>query len=115
MAESGTDTRRRKAMLAARFNEQEAEAVRQLADRAGLSVASLIRHAVLNVPAPRAARRPTADGQAVGRLLGELGRVRTALDGLAEGGQADPCMVEDALATLAEMRIVCFQALGREP
>lgn len=71
MSRSGSDKRHRQMMLAARFNTQEAEAVRQLADRAGTSVASVIRHAVLKTPPTRATRRPTVNHQMAARLLGD--------------------------------------------
>ena len=69
MAGSGTDKRQRQETLSARFNDEEAQAVRLKADRAGISVASLIRASVLDLPLPdaRAPKRPSADMQAVAR------------------------------------------------
>jgi hypothetical protein len=103
--------------LSARFNGQEADAVRQMADRAGASVASVIRYAVLNQPIPRAARRPTVNHEAAARILGELGRIAETLRGAAGAGRVDPKdpVIAAAFRDLAEMRTVCFQAMGREP
>jgi hypothetical protein len=114
---SGTDTRQRGETLSARFNETEADAVRQMADRAGTSVASVIRTAVLNQPIPRATRRPTVNHQMAARVLGELGRVAEALREATGAGRADPKdpNVAAAFRDLAEMRTVCFLAMGREP
>ncbi|WP_041358667.1 hypothetical protein [Nitrobacter hamburgensis] len=117
MSRSGSDKRHRKTMLAARFNNHEAEAVRQLADRAGTSVASVIRGAVLRTPATRATRRPTINHQMAARLLGELGRVAEVFRSAQAAGRIDPNdpFVAAAFRDLAEMRTVCFQAMGRSP
>jgi len=117
MSRSGSDKRHRKMMLAARFNTQEAEAVRQLADRAGTSVASVIRHAVLKAPVTRATRRPTVNHQMAARLLGELGRIAETFRTAHAAGRIDPNdpFVAAAFRDLAEMRTVCFLAMGRDP
>lgn len=117
VARSGSDNRRRQKTLSARFNQQETLAVQEAAERAGLPVASLIRERVLGAPAPRAARRPTVNHQAVARLLVELGRIAQALRDAAESGNVTPSdpHVAAALRDLAEMRCVCMEALGREP
>lgn len=74
----GTEKRQRNCVLKARFNNQEAAAVRELADRAGQSVGSLLRQTLLNIPPPRrATRRPSVEVKEVVRLLGELGKLRT--------------------------------------
>lgn len=104
-------------MLTARFNQQEADALRQMAEAAGLPVSTLIRECALGAPAPRAARRPTVNHQAVARLLVELGRIAQALRDTVESGNVTPSNphVVAALRDLAEMRCVCMEALGREP
>lgn len=110
---SGSEARQRRTTLSARFNDQEAEAIRLSADRAGLPVASFLRAAALNRPLPHAVRRPTVSHQVAARLLGELGRIAEAL----RAGKADPAdpHIAAALRDLAEMRSVCFEALGRSP
>lgn len=113
----GSETRQRQTTLSARFNEQEAEAIRQMADRAGVPVASFIRAATLNRPLSPAVRRPTVSHEVAARLLGELGRVAETLRSVAAAGQldlADPRLAA-ALRDLAEMRAVCFLAMGRQP
>lgn len=107
----------RRETLSARFNSGEAEAIRLKADRAGTSVASLIRMAVLNVPATRTTRRPTVNHQMPARVLGELGRIADILRAAAVSGQVDPKdpHVAAAFRDLAEMRTVCSLAMGREP
>lgn len=114
---SGSDTRQRQTTLSARFNRTEAEAIRSMADRAGVPVAAFLRAAALNQPFTRAARRPTVNHETAARLLGELGRIAETLRSAATAGQVDVANphVAAALRDLAEMRSVCFEALGRQP
>lgn len=109
---SGSDTRQRRIMLSARFNEQEAEALRQLANGAGLPVASFMRSAALNRPI----RRPAGSRQDAARILGQLGKVADGLRNLEAAG-IDPAhpLIAAALRDLAEMRFACLQVLGVEP
>ncbi|MCA9466837.1 MAG: plasmid mobilization relaxosome protein MobC [Nitrospira sp.] len=118
MARRGSEKRQRTKMLSVRFNEQEADALRSLADRAGLSVSSLMRRALLNTPPPRAARRPTVNHKAVAQLLGQLGKIGTNINQLAKqanAGRFQANSIELAMQDLMELRTACLQALGREP
>jgi hypothetical protein len=117
MARSGSGRRQRQKTLSARFNEQEAAAVRDLADRVGTSVAHLIRERLLDGPQPRAVRRPTVNHEMAARLLGELGRIAEALRAASAAGAEHEyrALIAAALRDLAEMRVVCFEALGRSP
>ena len=49
---SGSETRKRTFLMTVRFNRQEAEAARKLADEAGMSVGSLLRLALFDAPPP---------------------------------------------------------------
>jgi hypothetical protein len=117
MSRSGSGNRQRQLTLSARFNAAEAEAIRLRADFAGTSVAALLRSAALNQPVTRATRRPTVNHQQVARLLGELGRIADTLRSEVDAGRLDPTEpnVAAAFRDLAEMRSVCFLALGRAP
>lgn len=117
MPGSGSDNRQRETTLSARFNTQEADAIRLMADRAGTSVASLIRGAVLNAPVTRATRRPTVSHEMAARVLGELGRIAETLRAAAGAGRIDPKEphISAAFRDLAEMRTVCLLSMGREP
>ena len=75
MARRGSEKRQRTRTLSVRFNEQEAEKVRLMADRAGISSGALVRHALFKTPPPRAVRRPTVNHKAVAQLLGQLGKI----------------------------------------
>ena len=65
----------------------------------------------------RATRRPTVNHQVVARILGEFGRIADTLRRAAAGGRVDPDNphVAAAFRDLAEMRTVCFLAMGRDP
>ena len=115
---SGSDSRQRSIVLTARFNEEEARTVRQMAEKTGLSVSALIRHALLNVPPPRRRRRPSVDQAAVAKLLGELGKIGSNINQLAHYahlGRFQSNNIDMALRDLMELRLACLQALGREP
>lgn len=117
MARSGSGRRQRQKSLSARFNELEAASIRHVAERAGISVAHLIRERLLDGPQPRATRRPTVNHQVAARLLAELGRIAETLRAAstADDGSLNRAHIAAALRDLAEMRTVCFQAMGREP
>lgn len=116
MSRSGSDNRQRETTLSARFDNQEAESIRDMADRAGTSVASVIRGAVLKTQL-RGTRRPTVNHEMAARILGELGRIAETLRAAVASGKADPKDPHFAAAfrDLAEMRTVCFLAMGRDP
>lgn len=117
MARSGSENRQRQITLKARFTEAEAALVKGQAGRAGVSVAALIRYALLDQTPLRAARTPQADTQEIARLIGSLGTVATALRQAAEAGNpaVGEALIDAALRDLSEMRALCLQALGREP
>jgi len=114
---AGSENRQRQITLKARFNDQEAALVTEQADRAGVSVAALIRFAVLGQTPLRKSRAPTINHAQAAQLLGRLGQCAEALRRAAEADQsgknADP--IEAAHRDLAEMRVALFEALGREP
>ena len=114
---SGSETRKRSSVLQARFTAAEAAQVRAQADRAGTTVGSLIRSAVLSAEPLRATRRPTVNHKAVARVLGELGRVAEAFRQAAGAADQRKChdLIDAATRDLSELRMVCFEALGREP
>jgi hypothetical protein len=117
MAGSGSENRQRQITLKARFTDMEAALIREQAERAGVSVASVIRFAVLDQKPLRASRQPTLNAEMAAQLLGKIGQLATALRACAEAGgseQTDP-RIEAAHRDLAEMRLALFEALGREP
>jgi hypothetical protein len=117
MARSGSENRQRQRPLKARFTDEEAALIEEQADRAGVSVAALIRHAVLNQPPLRASRQPSINQQEAARLLGKLGQLAAVLrsyQSVTNPGE-HAVLLEAAHRDLADMRVALFQALGREP
>lgn len=117
MAKSGSEKRQRQITLKARFNDQEAALIKEQADRAGVTVASVIRYAVLDIPPLRAARSPTVKQELAAQLLGRLGQCAEALRQAAEADNPaiNEALIEAAHRDLAEMRAALFEALGRQP
>lgn len=117
MAGSGSENRKRNITLKSRFNDAEAALIREQAGRAGVSVASLIRYAVLDQTPLRKSRAPTIDHEAVAQLLGKLGQCAAALrEAAATDNQAvNSALIDAAHRDLADMRCALFEALGRQP
>jgi hypothetical protein len=116
MAGSGSEKRRRQQVRKARFTDEEAALIDAQAARANVSVAELIRYAVLGVTPLRASRRPVVNEEIAARLLGNLGVIASALrerNG-SPGAKPDP-EIEAACRDISEMRAIWFEAFGREP
>lgn len=118
MTRSGSETRQRTIVRKVRLNDKEEATVRALMARTGLSLGALIRHALLNVDPPRAARRPTVEVEAAARLLAQLGKIGSNINQLthyAHLGKFKSEEIDMALRDLMELRIACLKALGQEP
>lgn len=91
--------------------------MREQAGRAGVSVASLIRYAVLDQTPLRASRSPTLNHEAAAQLLGRLGQCAAALREAAgsDNSAVNSALIDAAHRDLAEMRVALFEALGRLP
>ena len=117
LARSGSQNRKRSLKRSTALTEEEAKAFDALVDRAGTTASDLIRCAVFALPLSRAKPRPTVNHQVAARLFAELQNVayayRQAADA-AEPGKYD-ALLDAATRDLSEMRIVWFQAMGREP
>lgn len=113
----GAESRQRRLKLTVRFNEAEARAIRERAERSGVSMASLLRVSVMEALPLPATRRPTVNHQEVARILGAVGRIASVLqqDAPRLGVRPENPHVAAALRDLSEIRVACFQALGRKP
>lgn len=116
---TGSEKRKRSIVLTVRVSPEEAQTIRDMAERSGMSVGALVRRALLWTIPPRAQRRPAVEVQAVARLLGQLGKIGSNLNQLAHYANAGRNLalahaVEPALRELADMRLACLQALGHE-
>ena len=100
-----------------RISPQEAATIRQLAQSRGETVSAMMRSALLH-NRPRLTR---IDLQAVARLLGQLGKIGSNINQIAyhlnagRPGDRVEGRLGDALRDLSELRLVCLQALGKEP
>jgi Bacterial mobilisation protein (MobC) len=116
----GTEIRQRKIVLTARFNDTEAAAIREKADKRGQSVGGLIRNALLDAPATPIVRRPPANAKAIALVLGQLGKIGSNINQIAHHlnagrpGDRSEGMIEEALRDVMEIRLACMQALGFE-
>lgn len=117
MPGSGSEKRQRQKPLKARFTDEEAALIESQADRAGVSVAALIRHAVLGETPLRASRQPPINRQEVARLIGLLGLLKSALIDAAAKGTPDECnaVIDAACRDIADICAAAFEALGRDP
>lgn len=118
MTRSGSETRQRTIVRKVRLNDEEEATVRAMMARTGLSLGALIRHALLNVDPPRAARRPTVEVEAAARVLAQLGKIGSNINQLthyAHLGKFKSEEIDMALRDLMELRIACLKALGQEP
>lgn len=113
MTASGSENRQRKVKRTVRFTPLEDALLVTFAEQAGLTPASYLRKAALDMPAPRAGRRPSLDRKIAAQLLGRLGETATAFRAAAHF--ADAAAVETTMNDLAEYRLVLFEALGRAP
>ncbi|MGE3622795.1 MAG: hypothetical protein AB7H77_02820 [Bdellovibrionales bacterium] len=114
MAQSGSENRHRRHVIQTRLSDEEAALVRARAERAGISLSALTRHALLGTPPLRASRRPSIDRQEVCRMIAELGAVAQALrDAAAARDDVPAAIIEAAHRDIADMCHACFQALER--
>jgi hypothetical protein len=110
---SGSETRQRQPRYTVRFNDIEHALLLAKANAAGLEVATYLRCTALGFPFPRQARRPTSNHEDVARLLSQIGQLAAAFRSATT--LADERAVEIALNDLSELRLLCFNALGRKP
>ncbi len=117
MAGSGSDRRKRTKILVARCTELEFLDALEKADKAGVSLASLIRMKILDEPAPCSTRRPPVDRKYLAQMIGLLGETAEALRCYCKTHNIPPDNphVIAAQRDLSEMRYLCLIALGRNP
>lgn len=117
MADGNNRSRKRLIRHTACFSEIENALLMTRIELAGTSISAYLKAAALDMPLPRAARRPTTHHEDVARLLAQLGDLACAFRAAAchPAGGVDDTAIEAALSDLAELRLLCFKALGRQP
>lgn len=113
MAEKDGNRQQRLIRHTACFSTMENALLMTQVELAAVPISTYLRCAALDFPLPRAARRPTSNHQDVVRLLGELGKCAAAFR--KAQALADERAAETAIRDLAELRMLCFDALGRKP
>jgi hypothetical protein len=127
---SGSEKRQRTGIVTMRINPEEAAAIRRIAQRRGESVSSIMRNALLRsrTRASRLDMKGVAQVRtALGALTGAVNKIGSNFNQFAREvnrgrePRVDSFVAEwDAFKAMfdrdmAELRIVCLQALGNEP
>ncbi len=111
---SASQQRQRVKVLQVRLTPEEAAPIAAAAQAAGLSVSGYARQTLLGQPTPRTQRAaPSADVQALARLLGQLGKVGGNLNQLAKlAHHGQPVELAETLAEVRAAAEQVRQALG---
>jgi hypothetical protein len=127
---SGSEKRQRTSIVTMRINPEEAAAIRRIAQRRGESVSSIMRNALLRSRTRSSRLDLAAVAQlrtALGSLTGAVNKIGSNFNQFAREvnrgrePRVDSFVAEwDEFKTMfdrdmAELRIVCLQALGKEP
>jgi hypothetical protein len=127
---SGSEKRQRTSIVTMRINPEEAATIRRIAQRRGESVSSIMRNALLR--SRTRASRLDLEGvakvrTALGALTGAVNKIGSNFNQFAREvnrgrePRVDSFVAEwDEFKTMfdrdmAELRIVCLEALGKEP
>jgi hypothetical protein len=127
---SGSEKRQRTSIVTMRINPEEAAAIRRIAQKRGESVSSIMRNALLR-SRTRASRLDLAAvaqvRTALGALTGAVNKIGSNFNQFArEVNRGREPRVDSFVAEwdefkamfdrdMAELRIVCLEALGKEP
>ena len=127
---SGSEKRQRNSIVTMRINPEEAATIRRIAQRRGESVSSIMRNALLRsrTRASRFDLKAAAQVRtALGALTGAVNKIGSNFNQFArEVNRGREPRVDSFVAEwdefkamferdMAELRIVCLQALGNEP
>jgi hypothetical protein len=115
---SGTETRQRGGIIGFRATAAERATIEAAAERAGLTLGSYIRGAVLAAPETRSRRRPAVEREALAQLLAQLGRVGGNVYQISRRLNFGEPVGAEIPAVLAEVKAAgaaIMHALGREP
>ena len=117
---SGSQKRKVTARIAINCTPAQKAAIMAKIDATGLSPSAMCLAVLLDVPLPPR-RRPSVDTVLLAKVLSELGKIGSNINQIAyhlnagRPGDRVEGSLEDALRDLSELRIVCLQALGKEP
>ena len=116
---SGSETRKRSHMVSVRLSDSEFASLSRHADACEITPASYMRMQTLDIPPPRASRKPSINRELTARVLAELGKIGSNVNQIARSLNAKSGVhgehLEDALTSISAMRTACMEALGRKP
>lgn len=118
MTHENTNTKRKLIRHTACFTPIEDALLMTRIDLAGVSISAYLKSSALEFSLPRAARRPTSNHKDVAQLIGHLGQLATAFREATDAevaAQVDAQALDTAMRDLSELRLLCFEALGRAP
>ena len=116
-----SEKRQRTEAVYTRMSKAEKAQFLARADKAGLAAAAFLRAAAIGNAGPRAQKRIPADAQAMRQVLGHLGKTGSNLNQIARylhtGGMPETVLpdIREALADLARIRGLIYDALGKDP
>jgi hypothetical protein len=100
----GSETRQRSRLVQVRCTPDEQARIEAAAERAGMSVASFMRHQCLGTPGPRAQRRPPVERAALAQLLAWLGKAGSNVNQIARVGNTTGDLPPGVDAARADLR-----------
>lgn len=118
---SGTEKRQRPKVIQIRVSAEEFTLIGDSADRAGLTVASYARQALLLASPARSVRRPPIDRTAIAQALAALGRIGSDVRELAQSMRTsgtEPAVgieLAETIERLNDARDALMRALRRDP
>ena len=114
----GSEKRKRPCLLSVRMTDAEFTEVNSKAEAVELTPASYARSMLLDMPAPRAVRRPAVERENVARVLAQLGKIGSNLNQIAHHMNAGNNLANETLARaltdVSAMRDACLEAMGRK-
>jgi hypothetical protein len=102
-----------------RVSAREQAQLKEITDRAGVTIAGYVKAAAFGRPIPRASRRPDVDSVALRQLLGHMGKLGSNANQIARSINAGTVMdyrraqqcLDDITAQLKQMREQLLAAL----
>ena len=107
--------KKRDAPISIRVTPEEKKQLFANAEKAGLSLSAYMKKLALDVNPPRQSRRPSLDHKALAKLSPYFAKNRDQLDRIeALGGEhGNTPLMQEAVATLNEIRAILMDASGR--
>jgi len=107
--------KKREAPLSIRVSAEEKKQLFANAEKAGMSLSAYMKKLTLKVDSPRQFRRVSLDHKALAKLSVPFAEFRDQLDRIEElgGEHGNTPLMQEAVATLGEIRSLLMKASGR--